>query len=77
MSGLRTISAVLAATAGLNAKQAASLHFFATPMLNMNSPALRNQVEQGLMVKRLELTKLHAAVMLSDGMTNDEYLMTN
>jgi len=77
MSGLRTISAVFAAAAGLDAKQAAPLHFFATPMLNMNSPALRNQVEQGLMVKRLELTKLHAAVTLSDGMTNDEYLMTN
>ncbi len=77
MSGLRTISAVFAAAAGLDAKQAAPLHFFATPMLNMNSPALRNQVEQGLMVKRLELTKLHGAVMLSDGMTNDEYLMTN
>jgi hypothetical protein len=51
MSGLRTISAVFAATAGLDAKQAAPLHFFATPMLNMHSPALRHQVEQGLMVE--------------------------
>jgi len=45
MSGLRTISAVFAATAGLDAKQTAPLHFFTTPMLKMNSPALRNQVE--------------------------------
>ena len=77
MSGLRTISAVFAAATRLDAKQTAPLHFFATPMLKMNSSALRNQVEQGLMVECLELTKLHSAVMLSDGMTNDECLMTN
>jgi hypothetical protein len=46
-------------------------------MLKMNSPALRHQVKEGLMVKRLELTKLHSAVMLRDGKTNDECLMTN
>jgi hypothetical protein len=51
MSGLRTISAVFAAAAGLDAKQAAPLHFFATPMLKMNSPALRNEIEQRLMVE--------------------------
>ena len=51
MSGLRTVGAIFAATAGLDAKQAASLHFFATPMLKMNSPALRNEVEQRLMVE--------------------------
>jgi hypothetical protein len=62
MSGLRTISAVFAATAGLDAKQTASLNFFATPMLKMNSPALRNETEQRLVIKRLELTKLHFAV---------------
>jgi hypothetical protein len=45
ISGLRTISAVFAATAGLDAKQTAPLHFFATPMLKMDSPALGNQVE--------------------------------
>ena len=52
MSGLRTISAVFTAAAGLDAKQAAPLHFFATPMLKMNSPALRNEIEQRLMVER-------------------------
>jgi hypothetical protein len=50
MSGLRTISAVFAATAGLDAKQTAPLHFFATPMLEMNRAALRNQIEERLMV---------------------------
>jgi hypothetical protein len=77
MSGLRTISAVFAAAAGLDAKQTAPLHFFTTPMLKMNSPALRNEVEQRLMIKRLELTQLHFAVMLTERMTNDECLMTN
>ena len=52
MSGLRTISAIFAASAGLDAKQTASLHFFATPMLKMNSPALRDEIEQRLMIKR-------------------------
>ena len=45
MSGSRTISAVFAALAGLDAKQTARLHFFATPMLKMDSPDLENQVE--------------------------------
>jgi len=45
MSGLRAIRAIFAATTSLNAKQTASLDFFATPMLKMNSPALRNQVK--------------------------------
>ena len=62
MSGLCTVGAIFAATAGLDAKQAASLHFFATPMLKMNSPALRNEIEQRLVIKCLELTKLHFAV---------------
>jgi hypothetical protein len=45
MSGLRAISAVFAAAAGLDAEQTAPLHFFATPMLKMNSAALRNEVK--------------------------------
>lgn len=52
MSGLGTIGAIFAATAGLDAKQTASLNFYATPMLKMNSPALRNEIEQRLMVER-------------------------
>ena len=51
MSGLRTISAIFAAAASLDAKETAPLHFFAMPMLKMNSPALRNEIEQRLMVE--------------------------
>jgi len=47
---LRAISAVFAAAAGFDAKQTAPLHLFAAPMLKMNSPALRNEVEQRLMI---------------------------
>ena len=76
MSGLRAVSAVFAAAAGLDTKQTAPLHFFATPMLKMNGAALRNEVEQWLMIERLELTKLHCALMLNERMTNDECLVT-
>jgi len=51
MSGLRTISAVFAAAAGLDTKQTAALHFFAIPILKMNGSALRNKIEQRLMVE--------------------------
>ena len=33
MRGLRAVSAIFAAAAGLDAEQTAALHFFATPML--------------------------------------------
>ena len=59
MSGLRTISAVFAAAAGLDAEQTAPLHFFGTPMVKMNSAALRNQLEQWLVVEILEFPKRH------------------
>jgi hypothetical protein len=52
MSGLRAISAVFAAAAGFDAKQTAPLHLFALPMLKINSPTLRNEVEQRLMIER-------------------------
>jgi hypothetical protein len=55
--GLRAIGAVFAAPARFDAKQTATLHFFATPVGEMHSPALRNQIEQRLMIKRLELIK--------------------
>jgi len=76
MSRLGAISTIFAAAASLNAEQTAPLHFFAAPMLKMNSPALRNEIEQRLLIERLELTKLHFAVMLTERMTNDECLMT-
>jgi hypothetical protein len=42
MRGLRAIGAIFAASAGLDAEQTTALHFFATPMREMHSPALRN-----------------------------------
>src|ERR1700757_1128772 len=59
MSGLREISAVFAAPAGLDAKETAPLHFFAPPMLKMNSAALRNKVKERLMIERLKLNEVH------------------
>jgi hypothetical protein len=51
MRGLRAIGAIFAAPARLDAEQTAALHFFAMPVLEMNRPALRNQLEQWLMVE--------------------------
>jgi len=45
MSGLRAVSAILTASAGLDTEQTAPLQVFATPMPEMNSAALRNQIE--------------------------------
>jgi len=45
MTGLRAVSAVLAASARLDAEQRAPLNFFTPPMLQMNSAALRDQIE--------------------------------
>ena len=52
MSGLRAVITIFAASTGLDAEQAAALNFFPAPMLQMNSSALRNQIEQRLMIKR-------------------------
>ena len=76
MRGLRAIGAIFAAPPRLDAEQTATLNLLAPRMLQMNSAALGNQIEQGLMTKRSELSKLHYAVMLSERMTNDECLMT-
>src|SRR4030095_10355785 len=66
MRGLRAIGAIFAAAAGLDAEQTTALHLFATPMREMRSPALRNQIEERLMIKRRELIKCHlVAAMLS------------
>jgi hypothetical protein len=45
MRRLRTISAIFTAAAGFDAEQTAALHLFAAPMLEMHSPAFRNQFE--------------------------------
>jgi hypothetical protein len=59
MRGLRTIGAIFAAPARLDAEQTAALYFFATPMREMHSPALRNQIEERLMIVSRELIKCH------------------
>src|SRR5206468_11442331 len=64
MSGLRAVSAIFAASAGLDAEQAAALNFFPTPMLQMNSAALRNQIEQRLMIKVFEFSENHRVVAM-------------
>jgi hypothetical protein len=56
---LRAVSAIFAAPTGLNTEQAAALNFFPAPILQMNSAALRNQIEQRLMIKRRYLTQIH------------------
>jgi hypothetical protein len=66
MSGLRAISAVFAAAAGFDAEQTATLHFRASPVLEMHRAALRNQIEKRLIIKGRELIKRHrVAAMLN------------
>jgi hypothetical protein len=66
MRGLRAIRAIFAASTGFDAEQTAPLHLFATPMREMHSPALRNQIEERLMIVRRELIKCHlVAAMLT------------
>jgi hypothetical protein len=52
MSRLRAVSAIFTTTASLDAEQTASLHFLAAPMLEMDHAALRNEIEERLMIKR-------------------------
>src|SRR6266568_5670906 len=59
MRRLRAVSAIFAAAACLDAKQTAALHLLAAPMLKVHSPALRNQIEQRLVIEGRELIKLH------------------
>lgn len=64
MSGLRAISAIFTASAGFDAQQAAALNFFLAPMLQMNSAALRNLIEQRLMIKVFEFSEDHRVVAM-------------
>ncbi len=77
MSGLRAVSAVFATAPSLDAEQAASLHFLAAPMLKMDRAALRNEIEDRLMIKRRQPVEVHHVARLREKMTNDECLMTN
>jgi len=64
MSGLRAVSAIFAASASLDAEQAATLNFFPAPMLQVNSAALRNQIEQRLMIQMFEFSEDHRVVAM-------------
>jgi hypothetical protein len=66
MTGLRTVSAIFAASARFDTEQAAALNLFAAPMLQMNSAALRNQIEQRLMIEAVQLIKRHRAATLDE-----------
>jgi hypothetical protein len=56
---LRAIGAIFTVSAGLDAEQAATLHFLALPELEMRRPALRNQVKKRLMIQGLALLERH------------------
>jgi hypothetical protein len=64
MSRLRTVSAVFTAAASLDAQQTASLHFLAAPMLKMNCAALRNEVEERLIIKFAEFPEGHRVIAM-------------
>jgi hypothetical protein len=59
MRRLRAIGAVFAASAGLDAKQTATLHIFTAPMLEMHRTAVRNQIEKRLMIQCVQLIESH------------------
>lgn len=59
MRALRAVSAILAAPAGLDAEQTAALHFLPAPMLQVHYPALRDQVEERLLIVEFESAKIH------------------
>src|SRR6516162_2006707 len=64
MSGLCAVSAVFTTAASFNAQQTASLHFLATPMLEMDHAALRNQIEQGLIIELFEFPEGHRVIAM-------------
>src|SRR5437763_14325759 len=66
MRALVTICAIFAASAGLDAEQTTALHLFAMPMLKVDGTALRNQIEERLMIEGRKLIKLHRVVAMLD-----------
>ena len=59
MGALCAISAILTATAGLDAEQRTTLHRFVTPMLQMNGTRLRNQIKERLMIEGVQFFEIH------------------
>ena len=76
MRTLRAISAIFTASAGLDTEQTAPLHFFSAPVLEVNFSALRNQIEERLVIERVQPIKSHRNASLAETMTNDERRMT-
>jgi hypothetical protein len=72
MGALCAVSAILTATAGLDAEQRTTLHRFATPMFQMNGTRLRNQIKERLMIERVQPIKVHGVPRLNEGMTKSE-----
>ena len=64
MRTLRAVRAVFTATTGLDAEQAATLHLFATPMFEMRRPALRDQIEERLLIESVEFFEIHRGVTM-------------
>ena len=63
MRALRAVGAILAAAAGLDREQAATLHLLAPPMLQMLFPALRDEIEERLVVEALQFREIHDAFL--------------
>jgi hypothetical protein len=59
MRTLRAVCAIFTATTGLDAEQAATLQPFAAPLLEMHRPALRDQIEEGPLIERVEFLEIH------------------
>src|SRR5438105_7686135 len=69
MGALCAVSAILTATAGLDAEQRTTLHRFATPMFQMNGTRLRNQIKERLMIEGAQCFDIHRR-MVGDSATS-------
>src|SRR6266480_5228442 len=65
MGTLRAISAILAASTGLDAKQRTTLHRFAAPMFQMNRARSRNQSKERLLIEGVQFRKIHGELLSS------------
>ena len=65
MRALGAVGAILAAAARFNREQAATLQLLATPMQQMHRTALRDEIEERLVVEPFQFRKIHWSVFLS------------
>ena len=59
VGALGAVAAVFATAAGLDAEEAATLDFRAAPMLQMDGAALRDEIEERLLIEGAESGQLH------------------